>query len=237
MTGKGTSDKEVEDYEERDFFATPPPDELTRRGDMSAKMAMKMAKKQNMMNMIKSMAGMKMKYKLKKQKMKYKLKKDKMKYKLKKQKIKSKKGCGKGCKMSVPQLVNFQKISYKKVPVPVHYKLYKRMMKGQVPLGEPFGEPLGEHEPFAESINQPEAESEPESWYGRPLGGIPEPFPEIAFPLPEPEVSINKKFVEYNFLDDEGSGQPTQDPLYVYEEEYDDEPTDPTTAPLFSVFG
>ena len=221
-------------YYDDDLDDSSSPEGIERRQDKKAmKMQMKMAKKNMMMNALKSMAKMKMKYKLKSKKMKYKLKQNKMKYKYKTKKLKYKKGCGKkACKMSIPQLVNFQKISYKKVPVPVHYKLYKRMMRGEkIPLGEPYGEPFPESygeplsEPFAEPIA--EAASEPESWYGSPLGGLPEPFPEIAFPLPEPEISINKKFVSYNYLDDYGAGQPgpTQNPLYIYEEYYDDAPT------------
>ena len=212
------SHEEVEDYSENVYGSLSPDDQFMRR-DMASMAAINTAKMQNKMNMKLSMTKMKMKYKLKMKKMKYKFLHDTMKYKLKK------KGCGMSCKMSVPQLVNFQKISYKKVPVPVHYKLYKRMMQGKVPLGEPYGEPFEEPEShgFGGGYGEhSEPEAEPESWYGTPLKGIPEPFPEIAFPLPEPEIHINKKFVSYNYIGDYGGPSPTQ-PIYVYEEYYYDD--------------
>ena len=212
---------QLEYDDDHEMFATPTP-ELERRD--GAKKAMKY-------NAILSMAKLKKKYKMKKMKLKYKLARDKMKYKYKTQALKYHKPCGRSCQMSLPQLVNFQKISYKKVPVPVHHKLYKQMLRrGGVPFAEPEGFGGGFSGGFGGGYgDQVMAESEPESWYGSPLGGIPEPYPEIAFPLPEPEIHFNKKFVEYKYLDDYGGGQ---DPTYIYEEYYDDPTPAPTSGSL-----
>ena len=168
-----------------------------------------------------------MKYKYKTKKLKYKLAKTKEKNKAKKFKSKQKSKCSK--QKGKSQFVNVQKVSFKKVPVPMDIKTYKKMKKAGA--GFPH-------------IPQPEPEYSGAygggSYGGGSYGGgsygsglaIPESFPEPeVFPLPEPEITVNKKFVNYNYDYNDYSSNPgrvsTPSPTIIdyYEYEYENNGT------------